>query len=90
MQKVFKDVFVGGCRHCIRLYLTGGIGSQPKIFKISDLIANGDNIGVKVNDWKPVISSTHPHCFDKETDVLTNKGWLNWKNVKGDELFFIN
>lgn len=60
--KVFKDVFHLACKHCIRLYLTGGTGSQPKIFKISDLIANGDNIGVKVNDWKPVVSSTHPHC----------------------------
>lgn len=57
-----KSIWTGNCRHCIRLYLTGGIGSQPKIFKISDLIANGDNIGVKVNDWKPVVSSTHPHC----------------------------
>lgn len=29
-----------------------------------------------------------PGCFDKETDVLTNKGWINWKNITGDELFY--
>ena len=59
---VFKDVFSGACRHCIRLYLTGGIGSEPKIFKLSDLMANGDNVGLKVADWQPVVGATHPFC----------------------------
>lgn len=60
--KVFKDVFPGACTHCIRLYLTGGIGSQPIIFKLSTLKGNGSNIGRKVADYKPVIGNTHPHC----------------------------
>lgn len=59
---VFKHVQNSACRHCIRLYLTDGLGSQPIIFKLSQLRANGTNIGVKINDWKPVISSVHPHC----------------------------
>lgn len=59
---VFKDVFSGACRHCIKLFLTSGIGSQPRLFKLSELAANGDNIGLKVSDWKPVLSSVHPHC----------------------------
>jgi len=59
---VYKDVFPGACRHCIKLYLTNGIGSAPKIFKLSQLIANGTNIGVKTNDWKPTISALHPFC----------------------------
>lgn len=59
---VFKDVYSGACRFCIKLFLTAGIGSQPRLFKLSELAANGDNIGLKVNDWKPVLSSVHPHC----------------------------
>jgi hypothetical protein len=61
-QKVYKDVFEGACRHCIRLYLTGGIESQPKIFTLQELQENGTNIGLKVNDWKPIVGSTHAFC----------------------------
>lgn len=60
--EVFKDVYEGACKHCIRLYLTGDIHSEPKLFKVSVLIANGNNIGVKVADLKPVIGATHPYC----------------------------
>lgn len=60
--KVYKDVYPGACRHCIRLYLTGGIGSKPRVFKLSELISNGTNIGRKVNEWKPTVGSTHPWC----------------------------
>ena len=59
---VYKDVFPGACRHCIRLYLTDGIGSQPKLFEVRELINNGTNIGVKVNDWVPTIDPLHPFC----------------------------
>jgi hypothetical protein len=61
-QKVYKQVFEGSCRHCIRLYLTGGIGSQPRIFTLQELQENGTNIGLKVADWKPIVGSTHPYC----------------------------
>ncbi len=59
---VYKDVFNGACKHCIRLYLTSGFGSEPIIFKLSALKENGTNIGRKVEEWKPVIGSTHPNC----------------------------
>jgi hypothetical protein len=61
-QIVYKDVYAGACQHCIRLYLTEGIGSEPKLFKLSELKDNGSNIGLKVADLKPVIGPTHPHC----------------------------
>jgi len=60
--KVYKEVYQSACRHCIRLYLTNGIGSKPRIFTIPQLEANGDNMGKKVNDWKPTVYSTHPFC----------------------------
>lgn len=59
---VYKEVFQGACKNCIRLYTTQGIGSKPRLFKLVDLIANGDNIGIKVKDWKPTLGSVHPFC----------------------------
>jgi len=60
--RVYKDVFPGSCRHCIRLYLTAGVGSQPIIFKLSELRANGNNVGRKPQNWKAVIQGMHPFC----------------------------
>jgi hypothetical protein len=59
---VYFDVFPGACRHCIRLYLKGGIGSEPKVFHLSELMANGTNYGVKSKDWKATIHPVHPFC----------------------------
>lgn len=59
---VYKDVYEGACRHCIHLYLTDGLVSQPRIFKLSELIANGTNIGRKVDQWKPTLDGCHPFC----------------------------
>lgn len=59
---VYFDVYPGACRHCIRLYLTAGIGSKPKVFKLSELRANGTNIGRKAKDYKPVIGGVHSFC----------------------------
>lgn len=60
--KVYFDVYPGACRHCIRLYLTGGIGSKPRVFNLLDLLANGTNYGVKSKDWKATIHPVHPFC----------------------------
>jgi hypothetical protein len=59
---VVKVVYPLACRHCIKAYLTNGIGSKPRVFKLVDLIKNGDNIDRKVADWKPVVGSIHPWC----------------------------
>lgn len=59
---VAKNVYLGACKYCISAYLTAGIGSQPKIFKLSTLKSNGSNIGRKAIDYKPVIGNHHPEC----------------------------
>jgi hypothetical protein len=59
---VFKNVYDLACRHCINAYLTNGIGSQPKLFRLSELMVNLNNIGKKVKDWKPTLESMHPFC----------------------------
>lgn len=48
------------CEHCHRLHL--GTDGQPRIFKLSQLEANGSNVGRKARDWKPVVGPVHPHC----------------------------
>lgn len=48
------------CPHCLRLHL--GSDGQPRIFKLSQLEANGTNVGKKARDWQPVIGPVHPHC----------------------------
>lgn len=73
---IYFDVYPAACRHCIRLYLTAGIGSEPKLFTAEELIGNGTNIGRRVADWKPtIITAVHPFCYDDKVEVLTNKGW---------------
>lgn len=72
---VWKDVYDGACRYCISAYCTGGIGSEPKIFKLSTLKANGTNIGRKVNELKPVIGSHHPHCRCTINELSEGYNW---------------
>lgn len=59
---VYFDVFHGACRHCIRLHLTRGVGSKPKVYRLSTLIANGSNYGRKSSEYKATIHPVHPHC----------------------------
>lgn len=73
--KVYKDVFAGACRHCIRLFLTAGIGSKPKIFELKELIANGSNVGKKVDDWNPTVPPIHPFCRCLLVQVPNNRVW---------------
>jgi len=60
--EVYKTPYPLACRHCIRLYLTEGIGSKPIVFKLKNLEANGTNIGRKVPEWKATVGTIHPFC----------------------------
>ena len=81
---VYKEVFPLACRHCIRLYTTAGIGSEPRLFKLSDLIANGNNIGKNVDDWLPIVGATHPHCRCDIRNI--HKGQI-WDKDKGKFIY---
>jgi len=77
----YKEVYAGACEHCIEAYLTDGIGSKPKIFKVSTLIANGTNIGVKAADYKPVIGAMHPWCRCELFELMPNMEWDSEKKM---------
>lgn len=59
--KVFRRPSADACQHCKRLYLESD-GTTPKVFKLSELISNGDNVGRKTAEWRPTTHVTHPNC----------------------------
>jgi uncharacterized protein YoaH (UPF0181 family) len=59
--RVYKIPRKDCCVHCKRLYLKKD-GVTPKVFRMSKLVGNGNNIGRSKAEWKPVIESTHPEC----------------------------
>lgn len=63
-SEVYFDVYPGACNRCKELYLTDpeNPDSEPIVFKLKDIIANGNNIGRKVAEWLATISPTHPYC----------------------------
>ena len=72
---VYKKVFTSACKKCVSLYLTKGFGSEPIVFKLSELQNNGTNIGRKVAEWLPVIGPTHPWCRCMLVYVDPNYNW---------------
>lgn len=79
--KVYKMPYPDACRHCIRLYLTSGVGSKPKVFTLEEMISFGTNVGRKVADWEPVLGSMHPHCRCHLVHVLDGQEWNEDKQM---------
>jgi len=91
---VAKQPNPDACPDCIRLHLTGGPGTNPRIFKLSELVENGTNVGRHRDDWLAVVGATHPWCgcelihvpegmgFDDQGNLeileLTRSDWLEW------------
>jgi hypothetical protein len=78
--KVYFIVQQGACKHCVSHYLTNGEGSEPKVFTIKELLANGSNIGKKVANWKATIHSMHPFCRCLMQELM--EGYV-WSEEKG-------
>lgn len=79
--KVYFDVYPGACKHCTRLYLKGGIGSEPKVFTTAQLRANGSNAGRKQAEWKATIGPIHPWCRCTAREYV--EGYV-WDPVAGE------
>ena len=59
---VFKRPGPNACAQCKKHYLESD-GITPKVFRLSDLMANGTNYGKKTADWKPTVGILHPNCM---------------------------
>lgn len=66
----------GACEHCARFwYLEDGI--TPRVYKMSELMANGSNIGKKRRDWLPTIDATHPNESHILMELRPGNGFVN-------------
>jgi hypothetical protein len=67
------------CADCKRLFLDGE--GKPIIWPLTELLANGTNVGKPRADWLPVLTAAHPRCRCSVLAVppgmtLNRKGWL--------------
>ena len=72
------------CPTCVSLWHSDDNIQIPKVYKMSEL-----KDGYNENKKKPIptIAPSHPHCFDKETEVLTNRGWIKFNSVEKNDVF---
>ncbi len=91
--RVAKIPAPDACPDCVRLHLTAGPGSPPRIFKLSELQANGTNVGRKRAAWKAVVGPVHPWCGCELVEVPGGWGFDEDGNMvpeimlkKGDRL----
>lgn len=74
------------CPSCKKAYLVDGT-QIPKVFKLSELQANGTNYGKKSSEYLPTITPLHVNCFlDPKINVFTVKGWKKIKDIKIGDL----
>jgi hypothetical protein len=59
---VFKRPAWNACNQCKKHYLEDD-GATPKVFRLSDLLKNGTNVGKKTSDWLPTAGVLHPNCL---------------------------
>lgn len=75
--QVYFYVQPGACDRCVKLYLTNGEGSAPRLFTIPELLANGTNIGRKTSEWKATVSPIHPHCRCLLNEYISGEKWID-------------
>lgn len=58
--RVYKQVAPDACRWCRELHIAGD--GRPRIFLLSELEANGTNVGRRKAEWRSVVGAIHPFC----------------------------
>jgi hypothetical protein len=70
------------CKHCFEFWFTPE--GNPKVYKLSDIVGNGSNIGRKQKDWQATCDVTHPNCRHFLNELQKGFGF------KGGSLHFIS
>jgi hypothetical protein len=60
--EIWFSVYDGACKICISSYLTNGLKSEPKSFKVGSLPSPQTNYGVKIANQVTTMSPRHPYC----------------------------
>ncbi len=74
--EVYKQTFPGVCKPCEKNY--GSPGKKPVVYRLDDLMANGNNIGKK--DQDPVVGNAHPWARSILHVKPKDSVWDNAKN----------
>lgn len=64
------------CQYCKKFWFLED-GKTPRLYKMSELMANGSNIGRKAREWKPTIDSTHPNERHILHELKPGYGFVN-------------
>jgi hypothetical protein len=59
---VYKITSVNSCAHCRRIWI--GADGAPRLYPLSEVLANGTNEGRKAEDWRAVPGPIHPNCTE--------------------------
>lgn len=59
---VYKIPSVNACPYCKKIWLDAD--GSPRLYPLSDVMANGSNEGRKATDWRPVVGPIHPNCTE--------------------------
>lgn len=60
------------CKYCQKFWFIRNT-TVPKVYRLSDLVSSGTNIGKKAAQWEATIGTTHPHCRHLLQELP--KGW---------------
>jgi hypothetical protein len=66
----------GACKYCAKFWYMPD-GKTPRTYRLSELIANGSNIGKKAKDWLPTVDSTHPNESHTLHELSPGYGFAN-------------
>jgi hypothetical protein len=80
------------CKHCAKFWFKED-GRTPRLYRLSELMANGSNIGRKAKDWLATVDPTHPHCRHLTVHLRPGYGFdangnLQYKSKDHNELDF--
>lgn len=79
--KMYFHVQPDACDKCVDKYLTNGRGSEPRLFTLQQLQANGNNIGRKASEWLATLSALHVNCRCLADEYIEGQVWNGTKYV---------
>jgi hypothetical protein len=68
------------CEACRKFWFTDG--GKFKVYRLSELMANGTNIGRKAREWEATVDPTHPHCRHLMVEMRPGYGFDESNNLQ--------
>jgi hypothetical protein len=69
------------CKFCVKFWFTED-GVTPRVYRMSELIAKGSNIGRKAAEWTETVGSTHPNCSHHLIEMRPGYGFDDKGNLE--------